>query len=243
MSTQDEAGAFTRATGRSLEDNSGQLRYRGYQFSLIAPHCGPSVLEVGSGLGEFASQFSGLDRLVLTDVDPSAVAALRRRFARRVDVEVRTLDLDLDGEVRLEKPVASVVAVNVLEHIEDDVAALRALARLVAPGGTIVLWVPAFPALFGDFDRRVGHFRRYTPRTLRSVVQRAGLTAQRCHAVNFLGGVAWWAAVRIGGAGNSRPGVIAAYDRLVVPVTRLLERRWHPPFGQSVLCVARTPGA
>ena len=73
----DGAGAFTAATGRTLEDSSGasQRRYRAFQLSLIEPHCGRSVLEVGAGLGEFASQFSGLERHVVTDVDPGAVAA------------------------------------------------------------------------------------------------------------------------------------------------------------------------
>ena len=91
----DGAGAFHQATGRGLEDTSGadQRRYRAYQLELIAPHCGPSVLEVGAGLGEFAAQFSGLARHVVTDVDPDAVSALAARFADRPEVEARRLDL------------------------------------------------------------------------------------------------------------------------------------------------------
>lgn len=246
-----DAGAFTRATGRTLEDSSGQEHYRRYQFDLIAPHCGPSVLEVGSGAGEFAGQFRGLDRLVLTDVDPDAVAALGRRFAGRTEVSARVVDLD--GDLPVDEPVSSVVAINVLEHIEDDVAALRRLAGAVTPGGSIVLWVPAYPALYGDFDRAVGHVRRYTPRSLRAAAVSAGLRVERCHPVNLLGGIAWWAAVRVagvgigdeGGGGGDGGGVkarlVAAYDRVVVPVTRALERLGPPPFGQSVLCVLRVP--
>lgn len=240
MAADEQAGAFTRATGRTLEQSSGQANYRRYQFALIAPHCGRSVLEVGSGLGEFAAQFEGLDRLVVTDADPLAVDALARRFAGRPEVEVRAVVLG-DG-TRVEPPVASVVAVNVVEHLEDDVAALRTLAAMVEPGGSVVLWVPAYMALYGDFDRRVGHHRRYTPRTMRRAAERAGLVVQRCHPVNLLGGLAWWAAVRLGRAGSPKPAAVAVYDRAVVPVTCVLERLRPPPFGQSVLCVARTPG-
>lgn len=252
-----DAGAFTRATGRTLADSSGQERYRRYQFDLIAPHCGPSVLEVGSGAGEFAGQFRGLDRLVLTDVDPDAVAALGRRFAGRAEVSARVLDLGGDGGVGavIDQPVSSVVAINVLEHIEDDIAALRRLAGAVTPGGSIVLWVPAYPALYGDFDRAVGHVRRYTPRSLRAAGVSAGLRVERCHPVNLLGGIAWWAAVRVAGVGIGDEGgggsggeggdvkarLVAAYDRVVVPVTGALERLGPPPFGQSVLCVLRVP--
>jgi SAM-dependent methyltransferase len=241
MTQSEEPGAFLRATGRSLEQPANQPRYRRYQFSLMAPHCGPSVLEVGSGQGDLAVQFTGLQRLVVTDADPAAVQLLKERFAGRPGVEVR--QLDLDGGVQPGEPVDSVVAANVLEHLADDAAALRTLARLVRPGGTIVLWVPGYPALYGDFDRRVGHYRRYTPDTLSRVVQAAGLTVERCHPVNLLGGLAWWLAVRLGGTGSPRPGLVALYDRIVVPATRTIERFRPPPFGQSVLCVARTARA
>jgi hypothetical protein len=107
------------------------------------------------------------------------------------------------------------------------------------PDGAVVLWVPAYPALFGDFDRLVGHHRRYTPASLRTTVEAAGLVPEVLKPVNLLGGIAWWAAVRRGGAGTASPRLVRAYDRLVVPVTRSMERYWTPPFGQSLLCVAR----
>ena len=91
------SGAFAEATGRSLEGTSHQPRYRRYQFDLISPHCGESVLEVGAGLGEFAAQFRSLRRLVLTDVDPGAVGVMSRTFADRPEVEVRQFDVGAIG--------------------------------------------------------------------------------------------------------------------------------------------------
>lgn len=244
MSDEIGVGAFSQATGRSLEDESGahQQRYRRYQFDLIARHCGSSVLEVGAGMGEFASQFTGMRRLVVTDVDPVCVAHLRRRFADRPEVEARQLDLQGTPQ-DTDAPVSTLVAVNVLEHIERDSAALRSLSRLVEPGGRIVLWVPGYMQLYGDFDRRVGHVRRYTPTTLRAAIVAAGLVPKEVRPVNLLGGIAWWLAVRRGGVGSPRPELVRIYDRLVVPVTRALESRLTPPFGQSVLAVAGVPAA
>jgi SAM-dependent methyltransferase len=241
--TPGGVGAFSQATGRGLEDGSGadQRRYRAFQRELIAPHCGPSVLEVGAGLGEFAAQLSGLERHVVTDVDPAAVASMARRFADRPEVSTQVLDLT-QGAPDIGMPVSTVVAINVLEHIEDDRGALRDLASLVEPGGRIVLWVPGYQQLYGDFDRAVGHVRRYTPRTLTSAIVGAGLTPRLVRPVNLLGGIAWWLTVRRGGVGQPRAGLVRAYDRLVVPCTRLLERRVTPPFGQSVLGVADVPG-
>jgi SAM-dependent methyltransferase len=236
-------GAFSAATGRSLEDPSGasQRRYRAFQLSLIEPHCGPSVLEVGAGLGEFASQLSGLDRHVVTDVDPAAVAAMAERFVDRPEVEARVFDL-AEGAIDLGPPVATVVAINVLEHLDEDTAALRALATMTERGGRIVLWVPAYMRLYGDFDRAVGHVRRYTPRTMTALIRNAGLDPEIVKPVNLLGGIAWWVTVRRGGVGTPDPRLVRTYDRFVVPVTRVVERRVTPPFGQSVLAVAGVPG-
>jgi len=239
---KDGSGAFSQATGRSLEDTSGanQVRYRAFQFELIEPHCGESVLEVGAGLGEFASQFAGLRRHVVTDVDADAVAAMAQRFADRPEVEALRFDLT-EGAIDIGEPVSSVVAINVLEHIEDDAEALRTLASLVGPGGRIVLFVPGYQQLYGEFDRLVGHVRRYTPETLEAAIVAAGLTPQLVKPVNLLGGIAWWATVRRGGVGRPNPKLVRIYDKTVVPVTRFLEKRWVPPFGQSVLAVAVVP--
>jgi SAM-dependent methyltransferase len=234
----DHCGAFAAATGRQVEAaGRDKPRYRRYQYELIAPYCGRSLLEVGAGLGEFAEQFHDLDRLVLTDVDPAAVAVMARRFAGRPEVEVRHHELGKPPD--LEQPVASVVAINVLEHIDDDAGALRALATAVEVGGSLVLWVPGYQQLYGEFDRRVGHVRRYTPSSLASVVQRAGLEVEVVRPVNLLGGIAWWLTVRRGGTTSPNPRMVAVFDRCVVPVTKALERLIRVPFGQSVLCVAR----
>lgn len=232
-------GAFSQATGRVPGEEAGadKPRYRQFQHDLIVPHCGRSVLEVGAGLGEFAETLTGLDRLVVTDVDPDAVAVMRQRFAGRPEVAVH--QLDVERGLTLDEPVETVITINTLEHIEDDAETLRSLARLVAPGGSIVAWVPGYQQLYGEFDRKVGHVRRYTPASLTASFEAAGLQPSHVRPVNVLGGLAWWAAVRRGGTGAPDPRLVALYDRLVVPATRALERAVRIPFGQSVLGVAR----
>jgi SAM-dependent methyltransferase len=231
------------SSAESLENHLGGAegrRYRAYQFDLVAPHVGRSLLEVGSGLGHFSEQFSGrLEYLIVSDNDPYCIDQLRDRYSGRDDVEV--LELALPGEVKARRKVDTVVMMNVLEHIADDARALRDLAACVEPGGRIVIWVPGYMQLYGDFDRHVGHVTRYTPKTLRSVVASAGLTVEVCKPVNFIGGIAWWLAVRRIGVGHLNPRLASLYDITVVPVTRLLERIIRPPFGQTVFCVARVP--
>ncbi|MEW2352483.1 class I SAM-dependent methyltransferase [Spirillospora sp. NPDC029432] len=227
----------------ALENHLGgdeARNYRKYEYDMVAPHVGRSLLEIGSGLGHFSEQFAGrLDYLAVSDNDPYCVGELRKRYDGNPDVEV--LDLELPAEIDIRQKVDTVVMMNVLEHIKDDVKALEDLASVTEPGGRIVIWVPGYMQLYGDFDRKVGHVTRYTPDTLKASVRKAGLLPEVLKPINFLGGIAWWAAVRRGGAGYPDPRLVKIYDRTVIPLTRGIERVVRPPFGQTVFCVARVP--
>ena len=199
-------------------------------------------MEIGAGMGHFSAELAKLrlDRLVLADTEKYALQGLRQRYAGRDDIEVA--ELELPGPVNVGEPLDSIVAMNVIEHIDDDVAAMRDLSAALVPGGRLVIWVPGYPQLYGEFDRKVGHFRRHTPDTMRAHVERAGLEVRLCKPVNLLGGISWYLAVRRGGVGYPKPALVWAFDNVAIPVTRLLERAVRPPFGQTVFCVAVKPG-
>jgi SAM-dependent methyltransferase len=240
----DAAPPESDGTGYTIENRLGGTaapHYRKWQIDLVRRYCGRSVMELGPGLGHFAAELDalGLDRLVLADSEEYALEHLRRRFAGRDTVEI--VQLEVPGPVDIGQPVDTIVAMNVIEHIDDDVGALRDLATALVPGGHVVIWVPGYPQLYGDFDRKVGHVRRHTPKTLREHVTRAGLHVEVCRPLNLLGGIAWWLAVRRGGVGYPKPRLVWLYDNVAIPVTRSLERRVRVPFGQTVFCVASKP--
>jgi SAM-dependent methyltransferase len=232
-------------SGYTIENRLGGTaapRYRKWQIDLVSPHLGRSTMEIGAGMGHFSAELAtvGLDRLVLADNEEYTLDRLRARYANRDDIEVA--ELNLPGAVTVGEPLDSIVAMNVIEHIDDDVSAMRDLSAALNPGGRLIIWVPGYPQLYGEFDRKVGHFRRHTPDTMRAHVERAGLNVQLCRPVNLLGGVAWWLAVRRGGIGYPKPSLVWAYDNIAIPVTRTLECVVKPPFGQTVFCVAVKPG-
>ncbi|WP_258573671.1 class I SAM-dependent methyltransferase [Actinomadura parmotrematis] len=244
MQTTNQQDIVQPAAGEgALENHLGgdeARNYRRYQYNLVSPHVGKSLLEIGAGLGHLSAELApNLDYLAVSDGDPYCLEQLAQRHAGDVDVDV--LSLELPCEVKLRQPVDTVLMMNVLEHITDDAQALRDLAAATVPGGRIIIWVPGYQQLYSDFDRKVGHVQRYTPKTLGAAVRAAGLTPEVLKPINFLGGLAWWAAVRRGGASYPRPGLVKIYDRTVIPITETVERFVRPPFGQSVFCVARVP--
>src|SRR4029453_15312211 len=162
-------GATIHALG--LEDLATAHRYRRYLHGLLAPYLGSSVLEVGAGLGDFSAQLLDRDRLVVNDNDPIWLRAPHERFRDRPGVEVLPAEV---GKLKVEPPVDTVVAVNVLERLDDDVAALRAVGGAPVPGGRFLLVPPASPSLAGAYDAALGTRRRHTPDSLRASLRAAG---------------------------------------------------------------------
>ena len=219
-----------------LEDLVEARNYRRWLVDLALPHLGEDPLEVGSGLGHYAADWAaaGVPRWTASEADAGRLAALRQRFAGDPVVRVRELSVPIAETAQH----SAVVAYNVLEHIPDDVAALRAFAGLLRPGGRVVLVVPAFPSAMSRFDLAIGHQRRYRRRTLRAAAEAAGLQVQVLHHVNLIGLLGWYVAVK---ALRGRPKaglLLTAYDRGVVPWLRRVEARTAPPFGQSLFLVA-----
>jgi SAM-dependent methyltransferase len=231
------------STGFTLEDQRQMTRAKNYfawQSRLVLREVGQRVVEVGCGIGNLTGLL--LDRELVVALDPEAacVDRLRERYGPRENLQA--LVCDTEGPEFLElarlRP-DSCVCVNVLEHIERDDAALRAMASILAPGGVIVLLVPAFEALYGPIDRNLGHYRRYRRGGLARMAEQAGLHVRKAHYVNSIGLAGWWVNAHVLKREAQSDAQIAVFDRLVAPLLERVEAAIPPPFGQSLLAVFR----
>ena len=218
MTVDGKKGGGTDFTYSGEElDSLGEARnYYAWISSRFAPWLGPRIVEVGAGIGTFLSHL----------------------LALRPDARVTAVHGYLDGSLPAGEADA-VVAVNVVEHVEDDAAVLRAAARALAPGGHLLLFVPALPALFGTLDEAFDHYRRYTRRELLEKLAAAGLEPVEARYMNVTGIAAWWLWSKVLRRRTITAGDARTYDRWVVPVVRWLEDRIDPPVGNALLAVAR----
>jgi SAM-dependent methyltransferase len=217
-------------------------RLQAWMFSVLRPGGSGPMLEIGAGIGTFSALLldAGAAPLLLLEPEEACVAELRRRFGDDGRVEVVQELLPQSPALRSRAGAFRyALCQNVLEHIEDDVAALRAVVRTLEPGGELAVLVPAHPFLFGRLDRRFGHFRRYTRRGLRSLVAAAGAELTSLRSFNTLGVPGWWIAGRTELLDISE-GSLRAYEALV-RVWRPLEDLLRPPLGLSLVARARKP--
>lgn len=224
---------------QTLEEVAEAGNYHDWLTSLAVPYLGEHPAELGSGLGDYAQRWlaDGVPELTVTEVDPSRLGVLHEAFADEPRVHVQALDI-------FHPPTANysaLVAFNVLEHIAQDVAALRAAHRMVRPGGAVVMLVPAFQFAMSKFDRAVGHVRRYTSKSIIGAMQDAGLTVEHVQYVNIPGLAAWFVGMRLLRMTPGNGPLLTVWDRQVIPRTRRFEENHRAPFGQSVFAVARVP--
>lgn len=223
----------------ALEDLSSAPNYQDWLASLPIDHLGDNPLELGSGIGDYAAYWlaQGVAKIRVTEADHERLACLENRFSASPSVQVSTFETAIDSGEKF----SSLVSFNVLEHVEDPTALLAKAVPSLDPGAPVMAFVPAFNFAMSRFDREIGHYRRYTVRSLSDELRGAGLTIEEVRYVNMPGLVAWTVGMRLL---RMRPGqgpFLKYWDRWVIPATRKIESNRSVPFGQSVWAVARTP--
>lgn len=230
---------FFRYSGTELDSLAEARNYYRAIMKYFNPHVGPRVVEVGAGIGTFSSfLLSHVNVRQLTALEPAAnlFPHLSRRFSE--DSRVSCVNSYLH-DYRPSGEIDTVASVNVIEHIADDGEFLRSAHDILAPGGTILLFTPAVPALYSSLDREVGHCRRYTKLGLAEALQMAGFSLELIRYFDLPGVPGWFLATRILKRKTIRPSDVRYYDRFVVSWSSKIEGWWEPPIGKNLLVIGR----
>ena len=214
-----------------LEVMKEAKKYNYYLASQIDRHLQPKfkVLDFGAGAGTFTFPLlrNSVD-VICVEPDTALGARLRDAGANVVvgldDVADHSLDL--------------IYTFNVLEHIADDVGTVHALSTKLKPGGTLIVYVPAFNILYSSFDARIGHLRRYRRRTLASLVLAAGLQIVELRYVDSIGFLAALAFRAFSGANINRT-IVGLYDRVCFPLSFAADKLLANVIGKNVMVVTR----
>lgn len=232
----------TQYDGREFEAAAKLDNYYTWITEKFRPFLHGYGVEIGAGVGNYSKylrpHFHNLDL-----VEPSIRQgeALGIEFAG--DANVHTHASDIETYISNVEPSSrdAVCMVNVLEHIEDEGAALNTLRGALVEGGHICIFVPALSFLYSKLDRIFGHYRRYSKAELARVVEDAGFEIIKLEYMDFAGIFAWGLINTLGGSTNLNPRATKIYDRFIIPVTRIVENIVPIPLGKSLVLVARRP--
>jgi hypothetical protein len=192
------------------------------------------ILDFGAGIGSLAVELRnlGMENVHCLEIDLGMQQIMQNRGLVVYPVISK-----------LPEKYSFVYMSNVLEHIDDDESLLSSIRNeVMAKSSVLVIYVPAFPLLFSELDEQVGHYRRYTANTLRSVVKTAGLHIEDCRYVDSLGFMALFFlkfALKRNLSLSSNRLLLRVYDKLIFPLSRTLDHLGLDRFfGKNVLLVA-----
>jgi len=233
----------TAYDGRELEAMDFAVNYHRWILSWFRPFLGKRIVEVGAGKGSFSKLIleQPLESLCLVEPSEKMYQVLCAQIASAATAKIITYNAlfgEVAREIKSKQQPDSIIYVNVLEHVANDEAELGILCQCLEPGGRIFILVPALQWLYGEFDRQLGHYRRYARRELCDKCERAGFKVLRSGYVDLIGIVPWWTKYRLLKSTSMQPRAVSFYDRLVIPLSRRLESLLTPPIGKNIVLVA-----
>jgi SAM-dependent methyltransferase len=234
---------FDQVGFSTLEHLNGADRLNQWIFATIRPHVSGDVLEIGSGIGNISACCiqNGIP-LSVSDCNEQYCRLLEKNFAGNPFVKnVFRIDLgDKAFKVMYADILGSfdtVFALNVVEHIGDDAVAVANCHRLLAPGGSLVILVPAHQWLYNVLDRELGHYRRYTRVSVAKLLSNDFVDIKTRY-FNLAGILGWFVSGSIFRKKTLPRGPINIFNKLV-PLFRLADRLTLNQLGLSVIAVGR----
>lgn len=230
----------------TLERFAAATRFNRWMFDTIRSHCKGHVLEVGSGIGNISKLFleQGFS-LTVSDLRQEYCDYLKRHLGQNQALkEVASFDLAdpafAQRYPQLLEKFDTVVALNVIEHIENDGLALVNCRQLLKPGGQLIMLVPAYQVLYNKFDEELGHFRRYTARSQNALLKYAGFEVIHQQYFNVVGILGWLLDGSLLKKRLIPRKQLMLFDKLM-PVIRLADILSFRAFGLSTIAVGRKP--
>jgi 2-polyprenyl-3-methyl-5-hydroxy-6-metoxy-1,4-benzoquinol methylase len=230
-----------RYAADDLETMQEARRYSDHVFGLVRDFVGSRVLEVGSGIGTMTSRLVDVADVVV-GIEPNGNCATRLHEAMGTHPRftLRSCHFEeCDAAELASHRFDSVLLINVLEHIADDVSALKTFEHIVVPGGRVIVFVPALQMAYGPLDAELGHHRRYSKRSLRAAFAAAGLDLVQLRYTNPIGLAGWMYNAHISKSTRHSVAQVRLFETLVAPWALPLERLLPPPIGLSLIAVGR----
>ncbi len=229
--------------GKDLESMDFAENYHAWILDIFRPFLGESIVEVGAGTGSFSRLLLAETPKRLCLVEPSAMF---ETLKKEIDPAGYSTEILFYNEIfanAAEEIVASgqpdsIVYINVLEHIEDDRAELKLMHDSLPTGGRACIFVPAIPFLLSEFDRQIGHFRRYTRKDLIGKCEQVGFRVLVARGFDLLGILPWMVKYRFMGSLSMESGAVKLYDKAAVPFIKPLENLLRPLIGKNLIVVA-----
>jgi SAM-dependent methyltransferase len=233
-SVKDSVGLHTLEV-IAKADRFNQWMYEQFKHLLKG-----EILEIGSGIGNISQLVIEEGRsITLSDYNDEYCESLRKKFSQysnvREVIRIDLLDPDFENKYSIYKEnFDSIFLLNVIEHIENDLIAVKNCDSLLKPGGHLILLAPAYPWLYCTFDKQLGHYRRYSLKQLKDLLKKGKFTILKGDYFNFTGIVGWFLFGKIMNKKMLGSGEMSAFNK-IVPLAKAVDKILGRSIGLSII--------
>ena len=207
--------------------------YRTYQLDLIKNFIGNKILEIGPGNGEIIEHFINDERkITLIDNDTEMCKVLNEKFKGCENIKILNSEINSVNE-----KFNSILYMDVIEHIENDIDELDRACNLLSDSGKLIIIVPAFNFLFSDFDKDVGHYRRYYKKNFLEYTKNKKLKILSLKYFDSIGFFILCLSKLLNFKGRNNAVIGIKVWNLLMPLSRLIDKLFFHQFGKSLICV------
>lgn len=209
-----------------------------WMYDIISPYCNGRILEIGSGIGNISTFFiRDHKEIFLSDLRDNYCEILKKKFSNPI-LKIDLVHPNFDNEYHfLLETFNSVFALNVIEHIENDVLAIANCKKLLKKEGILIILVPAYQCLFNNFDKELEHFRRYSDDSLKDIIKANQLKILKTFSFNGMGILGWFFSGNILKKKTIPEGQMGLFN-LLVPIFKWVDKMTFRKIGLSVICVS-----
>ncbi|MFG6686942.1 class I SAM-dependent methyltransferase [Mariniflexile sp. HNIBRBA6329] len=235
---EDVFGAMT------LDVISKANKFNQWMYQTIKPFCKGNILEIGSGIGNISNFFIHDNfNIFLSDIRANYCLELERKFHTFENfsgtemINLTDPDFEKNYAKHLQK-YDTVFALNVVEHIHNDELAIQNCHKLLAQNGHVIILVPSYQSLFNQFDKELGHYRRYNKTSLTNVFSKSSFEIMHKQYFNFIGIFGWYISGKILKNKTIPKEQMKLYNTLV-PIIKIIDKSIFNLMGLSTIIVGK----
>ena len=219
--------------GKELEIFDKAVVFQKYIYFLIKKFLKNKTLEVGAGLGSFTrNYFKKINDVSITEIDQNNFDILKEKF-KNEQINVYSEKIQ-----QIEGKFETIIYLNVLEHIENDLEEINDALSKISKDGYLIIVVPAHQKLYTNFDKEIGHFRRYDKKFFRRNYKNAKI--EKLVYLDTMGYFLYFLN-KVIFSKETYPSALKVqiWDKIFTPITILVDFILCYKFGKNVLCILK----
>lgn len=225
-----------RYSGWELNFFDKSKNFRNYQFSLIKKYLKNKILEIGPGNGTMVDQYISkyFSDISVSEIDKKLNKTLVKKFKNKKNVKIFRKKIN-----EFKNKFNSIIYSDVIEHIKDDKKEIKLALKRLNKNGHLIIMVPAFQYLYSEYDRSIGHYRRYKKSFFVNLAKKNKIKLVKILYFDSIGFAFLLLSKLINTKNKKSVGLGAFIWNLLVPVSRVIDKVIAHSVGKSVLCVYR----